>query len=221
MAVTLANRSIGAVAIPYDYVSDNMLNDFNSDAGFMVAFFHALDLRLGAGSLIGVVCSSYGYPNSGTANRDAANGLGATEHLYIRQANKMVARAVILIVVLQAKGIFWILEQPCGSRLEFHPAFQWLANIMAIYRTCFEAGRLGASSMKRLWMYSNHEYLSKLVLLIILMFDYYAFLHVSPFYFLYRCDKLSHTHHRTILSSCQNPHLVNPKTFHNHARIIP
>ena len=52
MAVTLANRSIGAVAIPYDYVYDNMLNDFNSDAGFMVALFHGLDLRLGAGSLI-------------------------------------------------------------------------------------------------------------------------------------------------------------------------
>ena len=70
----------------------------------------------------------------------------------------MVARACILILILHAKMIGWVVEQPCGSRLEIQDAFQWLATILDISRITIEVGKFGGDSVKRLWLYSGEKY---------------------------------------------------------------
>lgn len=158
MAVTLAQRVHGVLAIPYDIEYEPVLNDFNSKMGFLFALFCAIDLEMGAASLCGIVCSSFGFVNSGTAARCAFLPLGDISCAHVRSANKMVARMVIIIVLLTAKGVFWVVEQPCGSRLELHPAWQWLCSWTRVFRVTVSAGNLGALSVKRLWLYSNEAY---------------------------------------------------------------
>eukprot|EP00959_Pyramimonas_sp_CCMP1952_P126461 2644902-Pyramimonas_sp.AAC.1 len=58
--------------------------------------------------------------------------------------------------------IFFILEQPRGSLMEWHPRFQEFIKSHKLYRVCVEMGRFGAQTAKPSWLYSAHEFIQEL-----------------------------------------------------------
>ena len=52
--------------------------------------------------------------------------MGDTTHKSVQDANCMVARVIVLLVLCQARKIWWVLEQPVNSLLAQHMMFQEL-----------------------------------------------------------------------------------------------
>ena len=95
--------------------------DFNGDVGYYPLH---LGLKTLQNSMLAPVCSSWVNINQGKAGRSKAFPLGNRGHEYIRGANKMVARAILLVHLFVALGVCFVLEQPCGSLMQCHPRFQ-------------------------------------------------------------------------------------------------
>lgn len=67
----------------------------------------------------------------------------------------MVARCCLLILLAASRGIWWILEQPRGSLLEQHPAFQLLMRKIRIFRKHIRMSDFGGLTDKGTWLYSG------------------------------------------------------------------
>ena len=106
------------------------------------------------------VCSSWVFINMGTSGRSTARPLGNVEVCSVRQANKMVARTVLLLAALRAVGAMFILEQPRGSLMERHPRVQWLFQKLAVFKESLRMSSYGASTEKGTWLYSNKVHIS-------------------------------------------------------------
>ena len=66
----------------------------------------------------------------------------------------MVERCILIVLLYMSKGVFFVLEQPRGSSMEFHPKFQWLLAKHSIWRISFNMSRSEASLAPltlRLW----------------------------------------------------------------------
>ncbi len=69
----------------------------------------------------------------------------------------MVGRTILIVLILIAKGAFWLIEQPVSSIMHEHPMFQWLFRHFRIYRVHTYTGAFGAKSLKPTVLYSAHE----------------------------------------------------------------
>ena len=68
----------------------------------------------------------------------------------------MVARVALLLMICEAKRVFYILEQPQGSLLQFHPRFQeFLGMVRKLFRISVQMKDFGAPSQKSTWLYSG------------------------------------------------------------------
>ena len=86
------------------------------------------------GILLAPVCSTWTHMNSGTSGRCISNPLGRVDYASVAAANKMVSRVAILIWVACSLGVFFVLEQPAGSLLEYHPRMQDILKQFKIFR---------------------------------------------------------------------------------------
>ena len=76
--------------------------------------------------------------------------------------NVMVARVVLLLCIAAAKGCWWMLEQPKGSLLESHVAFQLFLRMVpklntSVSRFSTSLCWFGADTRKPLWVYSSRS----------------------------------------------------------------
>jgi hypothetical protein len=120
--VTQAAWRANRLAIPYDILMDSTAMDFNGDAGYCYALH--VGLKTLQNVMLAPVCSSWVNINQGTAGRSKAFPLGDRRHEYVKGANKMVTRTILLIHLFAALGVCFVLEQPCGSLMQWHPRFQ-------------------------------------------------------------------------------------------------
>lgn len=81
---------------------------------------------------------------------------GDTSRAYVRKANLMVARCVLLAMLFAAKGVLWFLENPRASLLEAHPRMQFLIAKGLIFKVSLRLGDFGAPCEKHTWIYSSH-----------------------------------------------------------------
>ena len=58
--------------------------------------------------------------------------MGDTTHKSVQDANCMVARVIVLLVLCQARKIRWVLEQPVNSLLAQHMMFQELLRMREV-----------------------------------------------------------------------------------------
>ena len=61
-------------------------------------------------------------------------GSVASWPVHVREANVMVSRVVLLLILVGALGKFWMLEQPSGSMMVNHPRFQELLGSQKVYK---------------------------------------------------------------------------------------
>ena len=108
----------------------------------------------GGGKLTAPVCSSWVFMSRGSTARSAGFPLGK-ECKLCEEANTMVSRVCILLLLCAARQIWFVLEQPCNSLLEHHPRFQDLMMLLKIYRKHVAMKDYGGGSMKSTWLYSG------------------------------------------------------------------
>ena len=66
----------------------------------------------------------------------------------------MAARCAILLL-LAARGLFWILEHPKGSLFQYHPLIQHVLGLIKFSRKHIRMGDYGGHSQKPTWLYSG------------------------------------------------------------------
>ena len=128
-AISRAFADSGLPAMGYDYLKDPLMNDILAPAGFLHAVTMVLALDPTAGFLwLATVCSSWVWMSHGSTGRCVAFPLGMP-CASVNDANTMVARCSLLILLCIAKGCIWALEQPPSSLMALHPAMQWLRSL--------------------------------------------------------------------------------------------
>ena len=91
----------------------------------------------------------------GSTLRTKARPLGRPDSIPVQQGNTLCARAIVLLLLCSCKGIFWVLEQPGTSVMEFHPVFQCLLKLLSVRRLQFRMSRFGAPTPKPTVLYSS------------------------------------------------------------------
>jgi len=87
----------------------------------------------------------------------------------VGEANKMLERISLLLILTVALGGVFVLEQPGGSILEFYPTFRWalgrlidIHGIDAVSRVHWSMGAFGGETAKPQYAYSNSPAIRKL-----------------------------------------------------------
>ena len=62
----------------------------------------------------------------------------------------------MLILIIAAKGCFWVLEQPGTSVMELHPLFQALRLLLGVVKKTINTSSFGAPTKKRTLLYSSN-----------------------------------------------------------------
>jgi hypothetical protein len=75
--------------------------------------------------------------------------------LAVRQGNQMSWRVAALLILVSAKTVWWIMEQPHSSLLELHESMQYLFRVIKVYRFAINMSEYGARSQKRTLLYSS------------------------------------------------------------------
>lgn len=100
--------------------------------------------------------SSRSFPRSrGSTHRSRSTPEGRSDSESVRQGNVLAYRCFILLWIAAAKGVFWTMEQPGTSVMEYLPGFQQLAKRTAVRRLIFEMADFGAPTPKRTILYSS------------------------------------------------------------------
>ena len=97
--------------------------------------------------------------SSSNHQRSWINPLGNQGLKFVRHGNLIVYRFTLIAMILFIRNVLLIWENPMGSGLEMHPAFQWLAKLVRLKRKTIRMGDFGAPTQKSSWLYGfgRHE----------------------------------------------------------------
>ena len=89
--------------------------------------------------------------------RSKTNPLGRRDSVAVQVGNLLCARALVLILIIAAKGCFWVLEQPGTSVMELHPLFQALLRLLpGVVKKTINMSSFGAPTKKRTLLYASN-----------------------------------------------------------------
>ena len=74
----------------------------------------------------------------------------------------MVSRLVMLILIFSARGIWWCIENPKGSCIQYHPRFQWLLGFLDVHRHYTELRYFNGDTLKGLWLFCPDPWISEI-----------------------------------------------------------
>ena len=162
-AVTLAMRRSGLQASSFEVDCEKHAHghgvhcNWLSAHGFLHALTLAMSLRDGGQSTNAPVCSSWTWINRSTSQRSVGKPLGAaSERQSVAEGNEMVARLMLYVFCLAARGAWWVVEQPAQSLLEKHPRVQAWCATRLLWRVPIRMGEFGAETETPTWLYSAH-----------------------------------------------------------------
>lgn len=155
-AVTRARRLGGIIAVALD-IRNSEHQDINSVVGFVLHVYFSMRLQLGSAYNTAPECGSWTWINNYTSQRSAATPLGNDQCEWVRSANRMVSRQVLLLHVSRALCAMTFLENPVGSKIVLHPRMQELLRNTKVYKAKADLGEFGSPSQKGVWLYSFHR----------------------------------------------------------------
>ena len=153
-AYSIVKRSHGYSALAYEKDYDPVNMNILTDPGFANLIYFALIMKIGSQAVHAIVCSSWGVINRGTSKRSKGNPLGDTKVSSVREGNVMAARLCIILYINIARAVFFLVENPVNSLLEWSPRMQELAKKFELLRTTIQQGNFGAFSQKPTWLYT-------------------------------------------------------------------
>ncbi len=74
-------------------------------------------------AVVGIPCNTYGWLSRGHSGRRKDNPLGNTDRRDIADANRLLKRVCLLLLVLTLRSVYWVLENPLNSMLWAQPDF--------------------------------------------------------------------------------------------------
>ncbi|CAK8998358.1 unnamed protein product [Durusdinium trenchii] len=155
MAVTLAQLEDNKRCAALDLEYGGRCMDFMTPEGFVNAVFQVLRLSPGSSLTLAPVCSTWVWVSRGSTKRSRALPLGNTGAPSVRLGNLMVGRCALLLLLAAARGVWWVLEQPKGSLLEYHPAMQRVLRRIRVWRKYVRMADYAAASDKGTWLHSS------------------------------------------------------------------
>ena len=91
----------------------------------------------------------------GSTHRSMGRPLGKEDAPSVSAGNLMVARVALLLFLCSCKGLWWVVEQPRGSLLEFHPMMQQVFKRIRTWRQHVKMADFAADTEKGTWLYSS------------------------------------------------------------------
>lgn len=91
----------------------------------------------------------------GSTLRSALKPLGRRDSKACQDGNLLAARALVLVVLAAAKAVFWVLEQPMTSCMEWHPLFQKVIRMTGMQKLLVTMGKFGAPTPKKTLLYTS------------------------------------------------------------------
>ena len=98
----------------------------------------------------------------GSTQRSAAEPLGAERFESVQLGNWICARTLVVLLVAAALRCWTILEQPKGSLMEMHPAFQEYLGLVNCWRAHINMSTYGGPTLKPTWLYSTRPMIDQL-----------------------------------------------------------
>lgn len=160
-AITTNYKKLGYNAASFELMDDPLNEDLLSAQGYSHAVALVLKTKWGGALWTAPVCSTWVWINRGTSERSWGAPLGDVTKKSVRDGNLMVHRMVLLLLLASSRGIWWVLEQPRGSLLWRHPAWQELIQRVAVFRHSTQLGRFGGATAKATWLWSNRKCVSE------------------------------------------------------------
>ncbi|CAK0861834.1 unnamed protein product [Prorocentrum cordatum] len=154
-AVCKAFASADHAVYAYEILKAPVMNDILSDIGFAEAVRVALNTAVAGCCVLGPACSSWVHLSMGSSGRRKWRPLGDQKKLFVKKANLMVSRVILLVRILHSRGVFWVLEQPMSSLMVHHPRFQEAIKDLGIHSVRIYMGNFGAKTEKGTTLYSN------------------------------------------------------------------
>ena len=69
--------------------------------------------------------------------------------------NLLACRALVLLVICATRGIWWILEQPMTSVMQYHPMFQRVVRMLGMHKLVISMANYGGPTDKKTILYSS------------------------------------------------------------------
>ncbi|CAL1152929.1 unnamed protein product [Cladocopium goreaui] len=153
-----AGRAVGQ--FDWDYCPAGM--NFTGNGGFATAIQMILCLMPMGLVLMGPDCSSWTVISRGTSWRAPHNFWGNLTLPWIQQANLMISRLTLTMMLTVALGCKFLCEQPSGTEPVFarHHRFEEFCNMCCfVFKQRFWMQLHGAPSPKPTSMWSNDDYI--------------------------------------------------------------
>lgn len=152
-AISKSFRQAGLKSDDFDKELRDVQNDITTVLGFYRAILGILRVKEDGLVTMGPPCSSFTFLNRPTSGRSASRPLGFQSKLYIKQANLITARALLLCLLATARAVYVFVEQPAGSIMTAFPYMVWMQNIISRYvirwqNQFYWLGHWGATSCK-------------------------------------------------------------------------
>lgn len=89
--------------------------------GFMLALQKLLRVRRGGLIWLGVPCATFCWMAKSCHQRSTDCPMGRPDSETVRLGNLLSCRSLLLVLIAAARGVYWFIEQPALSALEFFP----------------------------------------------------------------------------------------------------
>ena len=150
-------------ALGYEIADDCVMQNALTLQGLITMILYGMRLCSCGLSHWGTVCSSWVFLSRSSTGRTTDNVRGRTSCLSVRQGNTQVSRMCLTLLLLQAKGTAWILEQPASSIMYLSDAMQWYWRRFQWHAVSTSMGAYGGPTLKPTKLRSNKSWVSKMM----------------------------------------------------------
>lgn len=81
--------------------------------------------------------------------------MGNTDAKSVRLGNLLTARTLVILLICAAKHVWFILEQPSSSLMEYHVLFQRFLALIPMRKLTMNMGDFGSATLKPTHLYSS------------------------------------------------------------------
>ena len=151
----------GFKAVEYDVNRNQMYENMLTAPGFLTALTHARRLAPGALAHFATVCSTWVFMSRSCTGRTEAMPYGIQDEAgfsaNVGDGNIMVGRMAVILMLLVARHVQWVLEQPATSVMDRCPI---LEHVQPRYKVTTWMGAFGALTRKPTWLLSGSAWIS-------------------------------------------------------------
>ena len=103
--------------------------NIRSVPGFLKALQGCLRIQRDGLLFNGCPCTSFSWMASSGHSRSELQPFGDLSRAFAREGNEIAARSIILVVVCLVRAVFYFIEQPQGSTMDYFPYVAWLMRL--------------------------------------------------------------------------------------------